>query len=357
MSLSASEPGIRLHILMLLVKNLQRPHSSHLMESQGAIAGARWRTSIESSEIQVELCTWNCDGEHRPWASKRNLCARRTDLVEKAVTAEKAVGAEVHRCAGWRARGLTSYTGVGCNGIVTNTVAVEAIGAEASGIVDSLPVVLHDPQWVPGTDQIEMTLFDNDRDNCRDLPTYGAGRGIWIKLDYDEMSVSLVHEYLPPLGNFNVSAAYNTVSDAGSSKRSSNGDRTHVLYRGPVEIEGGMQLAKRQRPRRIRKQRRYQRRMAARSCSTRGRIMFTVSTCFRIARGPVVDCLTLGKVEQVWICRHHRLKKQEDTSSASGTDNPQVSEIVEVDDDVNIYFGSGSSVVMCNGLRGFFPLC
>ncbi|KIY45545.1 hypothetical protein FISHEDRAFT_76401 [Fistulina hepatica ATCC 64428] len=216
----------------------------------------------------------------------------------------------------------------------------------------------HDPQWVPGTDQTQMTLFDNDRDNCRDLSTYGTGRGIWIKLDYDKMSVSLMREYLPPSGVFDVSAAYNSMSDAGSSKKSSDSDRTHVVYRKPVEIEGGMQLL------------------------PNGNVLVAFGS-----RGAIIEYIQDGSeiVFQAWTNRVYRAYKfpksawsgsglpdpreggasadlsssssQEDTSLASGTGNPQVLEIVEVDDDVNMYFGSGSGVVPCKGLRGFFGLC
>ncbi|KIY46834.1 hypothetical protein FISHEDRAFT_46529, partial [Fistulina hepatica ATCC 64428] len=55
----------------------------------------------------------------------------------------------------------------------------------------------HDPQVCRLSLYSKMTLFDNDRDNCRAEGTYGTGRGIRIRLDYKTMSVSLVREYLP----------------------------------------------------------------------------------------------------------------------------------------------------------------
>ncbi|KIY45497.1 hypothetical protein FISHEDRAFT_12855, partial [Fistulina hepatica ATCC 64428] len=56
----------------------------------------------------------------------------------------------------------------------------------------------HDPQWVPGTDYTELTLFDNDNNNCGVEPSWGTARGVWLRLDYSSMHVELVREFLPP---------------------------------------------------------------------------------------------------------------------------------------------------------------
>ncbi|KIY48885.1 hypothetical protein FISHEDRAFT_73218 [Fistulina hepatica ATCC 64428] len=55
----------------------------------------------------------------------------------------------------------------------------------------------HDPRWVEGTDQTEMTIFDNDSDGVRSVPRWGTARGIHVRLDYAAMTVTLLREFLP----------------------------------------------------------------------------------------------------------------------------------------------------------------
>ncbi|KIY47562.1 hypothetical protein FISHEDRAFT_59541 [Fistulina hepatica ATCC 64428] len=54
-------------------------------------------------------------------------------------------------------------------------------------------------QWVPGTGNTEMILFDNGVDGCGNSGPWGTARGIWLRLDYRHKEVTLVHEYLPPV--------------------------------------------------------------------------------------------------------------------------------------------------------------
>ncbi|KIY46906.1 hypothetical protein FISHEDRAFT_20534, partial [Fistulina hepatica ATCC 64428] len=55
----------------------------------------------------------------------------------------------------------------------------------------------HDPQWVPVFSHSQMTIFDNDYDFVGYKGPYGTARGIWIRLDYSAMHVTLVREYIP----------------------------------------------------------------------------------------------------------------------------------------------------------------
>ncbi|KIY46928.1 hypothetical protein FISHEDRAFT_75191 [Fistulina hepatica ATCC 64428] len=56
----------------------------------------------------------------------------------------------------------------------------------------------HHPQWIPESNQTEMTVFDNGFDGCGNVSPWGTARGLWLRLDYKEWTVSLVQEFLPP---------------------------------------------------------------------------------------------------------------------------------------------------------------
>ncbi|KIY49652.1 hypothetical protein FISHEDRAFT_40464, partial [Fistulina hepatica ATCC 64428] len=148
----------------------------------------------------------------------------------------------------------------------------------------------HDPQ---------MTIFDNDHDECSTPMNWGTARGIWIRLDYKDMSVTLVREYLPT-------------------------KREHAI------IEGGVQVL------------------------PNGNVLVAYGSS-----GGVIEYTREGEIvfEGYTHQVYRAFKHPKILWRGTGLPDPEMPEVVEVPASVSMVFQSSDHTILCAGLTAFLGLC
>ncbi|KIY51011.1 hypothetical protein FISHEDRAFT_38264 [Fistulina hepatica ATCC 64428] len=156
----------------------------------------------------------------------------------------------------------------------------------------------HDPQVHTLTFSFQLTLFDNDCDDLGTLGPWGTARGIWVRLDYDKMTVTLVREYLPP-------------------------------ERKRADIEGGMEIL------------------------PNGNVLVAHgSSGWVLEYTHDGELVFNGQTHQVY----RAYKYPKDFWPGNGLPDPiESNDYVDIDDDVSMVFDSGHG--QCEGLLSFLGLC